>query len=103
MLIKVSDSKYVKQFFSRFEPGSFGLPKYNNIDIIYIYKQWFIMENPIKMDDLGVPLFLGNTHIPEMVMSPMVNFIEIFSSSWFPAAAASYPSTFSIGYNNIVV
>ena len=22
------------------------------------------MENPIKIDDLGVPLFLGNTHIP---------------------------------------
>ena len=21
------------------------------------------MENPIKMDDLGVPLFFGNTHI----------------------------------------
>ena len=26
---------------------------------------WLIMENPIKMDDLGVPLFqiFGNTHV----------------------------------------
>ena len=26
--------------------------------------KWMVyMENPIKMDDLGVPLFFGNTHI----------------------------------------
>ena len=41
-----------------------------DVDIIYIYdiwvfpkigvpqSGWFIVENPIKMDDLGVPLFL---------------------------------------------
>ena len=40
-----------------------------------------IMENPIKMDDLGVPLFFGNTQIQMMVffVGPQAQVYFLFS------------------------
>ena len=52
---------------NRLKTASFKNPKKNIYIYIYIWafpkigipqNAWFIMENPIKMDDLGVPLFL---------------------------------------------
>ena len=65
----------VQRFFEWITPPKMNvwIPK---IDALYLYMgvsknrgilppKWMVkkMENPIKMDDLGVPLFLENTHI----------------------------------------
>ena len=41
---------------------------------------WFILENPIKLDGLGVPLFFGNIHI----FSIFIDFICIITEDCFP-------------------
>ena len=44
---------------------------------------WFIMENAIKMDDLGAPVFFGNIHIPLMfVIFEVDDFLVPFPLRW---------------------
>jgi len=46
---------------------------------------WFIMENLIKMGDLGVPLLFGNTHESGQI-------IIFHQPCGFPEIAGDFPS-----------
>ena len=53
-----------------------GIPKLNKI------YRWFIMDNPINMDDLGVLHFLGNLHVFPTVMALTIQPETIFITAW---------------------
>ena len=86
--IEVPDSKKQREkhfltafFFPRFLKRSVLTTTFPNKKHIWVFPKigvpqngWFLMENPIKMDDLGVPLFLEtpisvNAKIPQREIS----------------------------------
>ncbi len=56
---------------------------------------WFMMENPIKIHDLGVPLFFGTTHMCSNTFSTTTQEPWIFSRTSSPKSSKlvfnSYP------------
>ena len=42
---------------------------------------WFVMDSPIKMDDFGAPIFLGNLHVISVASPQLQHFVRCFCIS----------------------
>ena len=66
---KVTLGAFFKGIWKMIPVGIWVFPK-----IMVPQNGWFIMENPIKMDDLGVPLFLETPYLSHYFASPTAIF-----------------------------
>ncbi len=74
----MSFSQNHHQCYHHHHPGTWLFPK-----IVVPQNGWFIIENPIKIHDLGgFPPMFGNTHIPFSAYPPPRAIVHVLRSQW---------------------